>query len=139
MLQAGEGLEEIGDAFAEADLAGEEDFKGVTRRIFGAGEVIEADAVGDDVNFFGRDAHLEKGASGDRRGDGDGVGSGVDLFFADGDVRLAERLGQVPAAILVGDDVLLKALVGRAAIADEDAAVGLHLAAGEQAGTGDAR
>ena len=52
VLEAGEGLKEIGDAFAQADLTGEEDLEGVLRWVFGAGEVIEADAVGDDVDFF---------------------------------------------------------------------------------------
>ena len=36
----------------EADLTGEEDFEGVLRWVFGAGEVIEADTVGDDVDFL---------------------------------------------------------------------------------------
>lgn len=66
MLQAGEGVEEIGNAFADANLAGEEDFKRVSWRDFGAGEVIEADAVGNDMNFFGCNAHLEKGSLGYR-------------------------------------------------------------------------
>src|ERR1700731_712688 len=57
VLQAGEGLEEIRDAFAQADLTREEDFEGVLRWVFGAGEVIEADSVGDDVDFFRRDSH----------------------------------------------------------------------------------
>jgi hypothetical protein len=60
MLQTGEGLEQIGNSFADADLAGEEDFKGVSWRVFGSGEVIKSDAVGYYVNFFGREAHLQK-------------------------------------------------------------------------------
>ena len=137
MVEAGEGLKEIGDAFAKADLAGEEDLKGVRRRCFGAGELIEADTVGDDVDLLWSNTHLQERPPGDGRWDGDGVGGGVDLFFADGDVGLAERLGQVPAAVLLGDDFFLVALVGGASVADEDAAVGLDLAAGEQARAGD--
>ena len=60
VAQAGEGLKKIRDAFAKADLAGEENFEGVLRWFFRAGEVIETDAVGDDVNFFRRYAHLDK-------------------------------------------------------------------------------
>ena len=77
--------------------------------------------------FSGCEAHLEKRTPRDCGGDGDRVGGGVDLFFANGDVRLVERLREVPAAILVGDDVFLKPLVGGAAIADEDTSVGLHV------------
>ena len=58
VTQAGEGLQEVRDSFADADLAGEEDFERVLRWIFGASETIEADAVRDDVNFFGGEAHL---------------------------------------------------------------------------------
>ena len=68
---------------------------------------------------------------------GDGVGERIDFFFADGDVGFAEGLRYVPAAVLVCDDVFLIALVGRAAIADELSAVGLHFVAGEQACAGD--
>jgi hypothetical protein len=49
----------------------------------------------------------------------------------------AERLRQVPAAVFVGDDLLLVALMGGAAVADEYAAFSLNFAAGEQAGAGD--
>ncbi len=138
MLEAGEGLEEVGDSFAEADVASEENFEGVLRWFASAGEVVEADAVGDDVDFLWRDAHLHEGSFCDRGWDGDGIRCGVDLFFADGDVWFAERLRDVPATVLVGDDVFLKALVGRATIADEDAAAGLNFASGEQARAGDA-
>ncbi len=93
VLEAGEGLEEIGDAFAQADLTGEEDLEGVLRRVFGAGEVIEADAVGNDVDLFRGDSHCNEGTLGYGGGYGDGVGERVDLFFADGDVGLAEGLG----------------------------------------------
>jgi len=62
MLEAREGLEEVGDSFAEADLAGEEKFEGVVEWRLGWGEVIEADSVGDDMDFFAGDAHLEKGS-----------------------------------------------------------------------------
>lgn len=48
-------------------------------------------------------------------------------------MRFAERLGQVPAAVLVGEDVLLKTLVGGTSVADEDAALSLNVAASEQA------
>ncbi len=137
VAEAGEGLEEIGNAFAKANLAGEEGLKGVLWRCVGGGELVEADAIGDDVDFFGWESHLEEGASCYGGGDGDGVGGRVDLFFADGDVGFAERLRYVPAAVLFGDDVFLIALMGGAAIANEDAAVGLDFAAGEQTGTGD--
>jgi len=63
--QASEGLKKIWDAFAKADLASEEDLEGVLRRFFGAGEVIETDAVGDDVDFIRGDAHLEERSPGD--------------------------------------------------------------------------
>jgi len=112
VLEPGEGLEEIGDAFAKADLTGEEHFEGVLRWVFGAGEVIEADSVGDDVDFFCGDSHGYEGALGYGGRYGDGVGERVDFFFAYGDVGLAERLGHVPAAVLVCDDVFLIALVG---------------------------
>ncbi len=111
VLQAGECLEEIGDAFAKADLAGKEDFEGVLRRVFGAGELIEADAVGDDVDFFRGDSHCYERTLRYGGGDGDGISERIDFFFAYGDVGLAEGLGQVPATVLVCDDVLLIALV----------------------------
>jgi hypothetical protein len=44
----------------------------------------------------------------------------------------------MPATVLVGDDVLLKALVGGASIADEDAALRLYVAARKQTGARDA-
>ncbi len=137
MLEAGEGLQEIRDAFAKADLTGEEDLEGVLRWFFRAGEVIETDAVGDDVNFFGGDAHLDKRSLRDGGWDGDGVGGGVDLLFAQNDVGLGERLRQVPAAVLFRDDVFLIALMGGAAIADEDAALRLNFASCSQACAGD--
>ena len=62
VLEAGEGLEEIRDSFAEADLACEEELERVGGWRLGWGEVVEADSVGDDVDLFGRDAHFEKGS-----------------------------------------------------------------------------
>jgi hypothetical protein len=52
-------------------------------------------------------------------------------------VWLVERMRDVPATVLLGDDVFLIALVGGAAIADEDAAAGLDLASSEQTSAGD--
>jgi hypothetical protein len=60
VLEAREGLEEIGDAFAQTNLAGEEKFEGVLWRSFGGGEVVEADAVGDDVDLLRGDTHLQE-------------------------------------------------------------------------------
>jgi hypothetical protein len=55
---------------------------------------------------------LEEGTFCDGRGDCDGVGCGVDFFFAEGDVGFAEGLREIPAAVLFGEDVFLIALVG---------------------------
>jgi hypothetical protein len=112
VLEACEGLKEVGDSFAEADLAGEENFEGVLWRVLGAGELVEADSVGDDVDFFFGDAHLKEGTFRDGGWDGDGVGGGVDLFFAEGDVGFGEGLRDAPPSILFGENVFLIALVG---------------------------
>ena len=112
MTQAGEGLEQVRDAFAQADLAGEEDFKGIRAEWFGGSELVETDAVGDNVELFRRDAHLEEGAAGDVGGDGDGVGEGVDGLFAAENVGGRREVWEAPAAIFFGDDFVLKALVG---------------------------
>ena len=60
MAQAGEGFEQVGDALAQADLAGEEDLEGIGGGWFGWGEAVEANAVWDDVDFFWSDAHGEE-------------------------------------------------------------------------------
>ena len=52
-------------------------------------------------------------------------------------MRLIERQRHVPAAVLFGDYILLKALVRRAAVADKDSSTTLDRVAGEQACTGD--
>ena len=137
MLEPGECLEEIRDAFAQADLAGEEELEGIWWWVFGAGELIEADTVGDDVDFFCGDSHRYERTLRYGGRHGDGIGERIDFFFAYGDVGFAEGLGHVPAAVLVCDDVFLIALVRRASIADESSAVGLHLVSREQAGAGD--
>jgi hypothetical protein len=106
-------------------------------RLIGWGEPVKPNAVGDDVDLFGGDTHLDERALGNRRGDGDGVGLGVDGFFAGEDVRLGERQWKAPACVLGVDDLVLEALVGRAAVAKKDAAVSLDLGAGEKARAGD--
>jgi hypothetical protein len=112
MAQAGEGFEEVGDSFAQTDLAGEEDFEGIGGGWFGWGEAVEADAVGDDVEFFGGDSLCQEGATGDVGGDGDGVGEGVDGLFAADDVVGRRSVGEMPAAMLLGHDFKLESLVG---------------------------
>jgi len=64
MAQAGKGLQQVGDSFAQADLTGEEDFEGIGRGWFSRGELVKADAVGDDVELFGGDAVCKEGAKG---------------------------------------------------------------------------
>ena len=62
--------------------------------------------------FSAWDAHCDEGTLRYGGGHGDGVGERVDFLFAYGDVGLAEGLGDVPATVLVCDDVFLIALVG---------------------------
>jgi hypothetical protein len=112
MAQAGEGLEEVRDALAQADLAGEEDLEGIGGGWFGGNEAVEADAVGDDVDFFRGDTHGKEGAAGYVGGDGDGVGEGVDGLFAADDVVGRSGVGDAPAAMLLGHDFKLESLVG---------------------------
>ena len=112
MMQTGKGLEQVRDAFAQADLAGEEDFKGIGGRRLGGSELVEADAVGDDVELVHGDAHGEEGATGDVGGDGDGVGEFVDGLFATKNVAGRRYGGKAPAAMLLGHEFILKALVG---------------------------
>ena len=138
VAEASEGLKQVRDAFAETDCAGEEDLEGVGQRIGGGVETFEANAVGDDVELLARDAHLGEGASGHGGGDGDGVTGGVDGFFAAGVAWVGGRRVDAPAAELVGEDLLLVALVGGTAVADEDAALALDESAGAKAGAGDA-
>jgi hypothetical protein len=112
VFDVGEGLQKIRDAFAEADLSGEEDLEGVVRRRLGTSEAVEADSVRNDVDFFRWDAHFEEGTPRDAGGDGDCIGSRVDLLLAPGDVRFGEWEGDVPAAVLFFEDLLLVTLVG---------------------------
>jgi hypothetical protein len=112
VAQGLEGFEEVGDTFAEADVSSEEDFEGVYGWWGGWGEAVEADAVGDDVELVLGDAVGEEGSLGYSGGDGDGVGLGVELVFAVGDVGFGKRGREIPAAVLFDDDCLLEALVG---------------------------
>ena len=84
MLQICKGLKKIRNAFAQTRGTGEEDVKGLGIGRAGGVKVAQLDAVGDEVELGGGDAHLEEGAQGDAGGDGDGVGLGVDGFFAGG-------------------------------------------------------
>ena len=52
-------------------------------------------------------------------------------------MRFEERLGQVPAAVLFCDVIFLIALMGGAAITDEDSSGGLDSTSGEQTCAGD--
>lgn len=138
MFEAGEGLEEVRNAFAEADLTSEEDLKRVGWRWLGAAEAIETNTVGNNVDLFCRNAHFDERAASDRGGDRYCIGGRVNLLFAASDVRLVEGLGQLPSAIFFGEDLLLKSLVCGTAVANKDPAVGLNLSTGEQTGAGDA-
>jgi len=137
VAKEGEAFEQVGNAFAEAYGSGKEDFEAVRWRGGGAGEAFEANAVGDDVDFFRGKAHLDEGASGEGGGDGDGVGLLVDLLLSEDIAEVGDGAHDVPAAVLLGDDFFLVALVGRAAVADHPGASGLKLAAGAEAGAGD--
>ncbi len=53
MTKLGEGLKEVGNSLAEGDRAGEEDFEAIGRRLSGASELFESNAVGDDVHLVG--------------------------------------------------------------------------------------
>lgn len=112
MAQAGKGFEQIGNAFAQADLAGEENLEGVGGGWFGGSEAVEADAVGDDVDFFRGDTHGEKGAARDVGANGNGVCEGVDGLFAADNVAGRRGVGETPAAMLLGHDFKLESLVG---------------------------
>ncbi len=138
VAQGGEGLKQIGHAFAETDRAGEEDVELVSWWIGGGLELVQPNAVGDDVNLVGRDAVLDEGAAGDGGRDGDRIGYGVDSFFAGGVAGVGDGAGYAPAAVLVGDDLFLVALMCGAAVAEEEAALALEVLASAQAGSGDA-
>ena len=74
VTETSEGLKQIRDAFTEANESDEEDFEAVGRRLGGAGEVFEANTVGDNVDLVRGQAHFNEGARGEVGGYGDGVG-----------------------------------------------------------------
>ena len=122
VAQRGEGLQQIRDAFAQADLSGEENLEAVGGRRLGWLEAVETHAVGDDVNLVGREAFGEERPPRDRRGNCDGVRLRVDRLFALDDVGGRRGEGDLPAAILLGHHLILEALMRGSAIADELAA-----------------
>jgi hypothetical protein len=89
VLEPGECLKQVWNAFPNAHLPCEEYLEGIRRGSFSACELVETDTVGNDVDFVGCDAHLDERSFRGCRRDGDGVSQRVDFFFADGDVRLA--------------------------------------------------
>ena len=127
MTQAGKGLQQVGNAFLQTDLSGEEDFKGVGGRSLGRLEAVQPNAVGDDVNLFGGNAHVDEGLARYVGRNSDGVGQFVDRLFAAQDVIGGLRVGQGPTTMLCFKNRKLRALVGRAAVADELASQRLHL------------
>src|SRR5579859_6580274 len=81
-------------------------------RFVGWGELIEADAVGDDVDLLGGGAHLDEGSASYGGGNCDRVGLGVDGLLAREDVWLRQREREFPAGVLGVDDLILEALMG---------------------------
>ena len=81
--ETGECMEEVGDPFGQVDAADIEDLEAVLGRVGDLLEAVEQDAVGQDVDFFGRNAAIEVGLARVGGGDGDGVGCLVDGLFAD--------------------------------------------------------
>src|SRR2546422_636437 len=119
MLEFCKCLQQVGNSFSQADGAGEEHLEAIGWRLAGADELLQTDAVGDDVQLPGWYAFLYEGPGGEAGGHGDGIGHGVELFLAEDVADVRHRTGYAPAAVLVGDDALLITLMGRAAVADE--------------------
>ena len=137
MTELGEGLEEVGNSLAEGDRAGEEYLEAIPGRLSGAGELFEPNAVGDDVHLAGGYPHFDERAGGEAGGDRDGVGGGVDLFFAEDVADVGDWAVDVPSLVFLGDDGFLVALMRGSAVADEEASAGLDFEAGFKAGAGD--
>ena len=79
------------------------------------------------------DAHAQEAATCDRGRNGEGVGDLVDLLFTTSDVLSRWRQRHIPALVLRFVHLILKTLMGGAAIADESIAAALHLLASQQA------
>ena len=136
MPQGRERLKKVGDAFSQADGSGEEDLKPIGGGGLRLRELLQTNAIGKGVYLFRRNAHRDEGSSGEGGGNGNGVREAVDLFFAAGVAIVGVGGGNRPAAVLLLEDVFLKALVGGASIADEDASLALDLPASGEAGAG---
>lgn len=138
VLEAFERLEEVRDTLAQADRPGEQDLEAIFGRVGDLLEVLKADPVGDGVDLLGGHAHLEEGAAREGGGHGDGVSRLVALLLAQRDADVGGGVFNIPAALLVGDDLFLVAMMGGATIAEVSAAALLNQPSGLEAGAGDA-
>ena len=80
--------------------------------VLGGLELVEPDAVGNYVDLVGGDAFSKKRTARNAGGHGDCVRCGVDCLLALDDVRGRRNVGDAPAAILLGENLVLKALMG---------------------------